>query len=144
MKVFWRDTAIADLRRIRAWIARENPRVAQIVVRDIRAQTLVLKKHPFKGQEVFAGTGIRHLVIGYIRVFYRASDDAVVILRIRDSRRSLLDPDRIGERPADYLLAAIRVDPERIAPAPRLPSSRLGDASRDEGDVSIRLQHCFE
>ena len=104
MKLLWKDTAISDLRRIRAWIARENPRIAQSVVRDIRAQALLLKKFPFKGQEVFAGTGIRHLVVGSIRVFYRASADSVVILRIRDSRRSLLDPDRIGERPSDYLL----------------------------------------
>ncbi|MDP1634170.1 MAG: type II toxin-antitoxin system RelE/ParE family toxin [Gallionellaceae bacterium] len=86
--VFWLKEALADLRGIHAYIARDNPAAAGRVIKNIRESVDILKEHPGIGR---AGRleGTRELVIRqypYI-VAYRSIDPAVHILAVVHTSR---------------------------------------------------------
>jgi toxin ParE1/3/4 len=84
MKILWTDSAIADVRASRRYIARDNARAAKRVAGKIMstAQTL-LAEHPYIGR---AGRvdGTRELVISgtpYV-IAYHVVGGAVEVLRV--------------------------------------------------------------
>ena len=86
--VFWLKEALADLRGIHAYIARDNPAAARRVVKTIRDEVKGLEQHPMIGR---AGRieGTRELVIRqypYI-VAYRSVDSAVHVLAVVHTSR---------------------------------------------------------
>lgn len=86
--VFWLKEALADLRGIHDYIARDNPAAARRVIKKIRDGVDILKEHPGIGR---AGRleGTRELVIGqypYI-VAYRLADSAVHVLAVVHTSR---------------------------------------------------------
>ena len=84
MKILWTDSAIADLRAARRYIAHDNARAATRVVEKIMATTQsLLAKHPYSGR---AGRvdGTREFVIPgtpYI-IAYHVVGAAVEVLRV--------------------------------------------------------------
>jgi len=86
--VFWLKEALADLRGIRAYIARDNPAAARRVVTKIRNGVDVLKDHPEIGRPGRL-EGTRELVIRqypYI-VAYRLAESAVHVLAVVHTSR---------------------------------------------------------
>ena len=101
----WSKRAEADLEEARAWFALAGSRVERAWLRRIRKRLSQLQRFPFSGQLVIPERAVRHVVIGNFRIFYRLDSDVIVILRLRDARRELLEPDEIGERPGIYRVA---------------------------------------
>jgi toxin ParE1/3/4 len=88
MSVVWTRPAARDLELIGDYIARENPRAADRIVRRIRDRTMDLADYPFLGR-----TGriesTRELVVPATPfiVAYRVGDDHVEILAVFHSAR---------------------------------------------------------
>ncbi len=96
--VFWLKEALADLRGIHAYIARDNPAAARRVIKTIRAGADILKEHPGIGRTGRL-EGTRELVIRqypYI-VAYRLVDSAAHVLAVVHTSR--LWPERLPEVP---------------------------------------------
>jgi toxin ParE1/3/4 len=87
-KVSWLNEALADLRGIKDYIARDNPAAARRVVKAIRDGVGILKDHPGVGRPGrLAGT--RELVIRpypFI-VAYRQAESALHILAVVHTSR---------------------------------------------------------
>jgi toxin ParE1/3/4 len=102
MRLVFLSLAIADLENIRAYIARENPKAAQGVAKELKQLIKQLSKLPNLGKpgRVF---GTRELItppIGktaYV-VVYRMQDNRLEVLRVlpgmRDIDRILGDEDQ--------------------------------------------------
>ena len=90
LQIFWSGPALADLRSIRAYVARERPQTAKRLGRRIEERVLALRDHPDLGRTVpeLPETGYRELIEPPYRIVYEVSRDRVVILRVWDSRRS--------------------------------------------------------
>ncbi len=86
--VFWLREALADLRGIHGYIARDNPAAARRVVKTIRDDVKVLEQHPMFGRSGRI-EGTRELVIGrypYV-VAYRVRDASVHVLAVVHTSR---------------------------------------------------------
>jgi addiction module RelE/StbE family toxin len=83
MTIRWLSSALAELDRIYAYIARENPTAAAQVFRRIRKTTRQLARFPQSGR-IGQAEGTRELLVTglpYI-VVYRVRGDDVEILRV--------------------------------------------------------------
>lgn len=83
MRVRWSRPALADLRRIREYIAQDSPTRAASVVSRLRAAALGLEQFPRRGRSG-DHEGTRELVVArmpYI-VVYRIDGNEIVILRV--------------------------------------------------------------
>lgn len=81
--IVWSPLALARLREIRDYVARDKPRAAERLAMRIVAVVETLRNHPHLGR-LGAEPGIRELVIGgtpYI-VLYRVHGQRVVISTI--------------------------------------------------------------
>jgi toxin ParE1/3/4 len=84
MRILWTDSAIADIRAARKYIAREDARAAaRVVGRIVSLTQSVLAEHPHAGR---AGRldGTRELVVSgtpYI-IAYHVADGALEVLRV--------------------------------------------------------------
>ena len=86
--VFWLKEALADLRGIHDYIARDNPAAARRVIKKIRDSVDILKEHPGICRTGRL-EGTRELVISqypYI-VAYRLVDAAVHVLAVVHTSR---------------------------------------------------------
>lgn len=93
-KVAWLGDALADLRGIRDYIARDNPAAAKRVVKTIRDATAILQDHPGVGRPGRID-GTRELIIRpypYI-VAYRQVESLVHVLAVVHTSR--LWPDEL-------------------------------------------------
>ena len=82
MRVVWRTVALADIARIVAHIADENPLAAPRVARELIVAGDSLDLFPMRGRPgVVPGTRELVAVRPYI-IVYRVEDDAVRILRV--------------------------------------------------------------
>jgi toxin ParE1/3/4 len=98
VRIRWQDDAIEDLKKIRRYIAMDNPVAAQMVAAQIRDAVPRLIEHPAMGR---AGRipGTRELVLPdlpYI-VPYRVEEQSVVILRVLHTARRW--PEYLGTDP---------------------------------------------
>ncbi len=83
IEIVWSPVALARLKEIRAYVARDKPEAAARLATRIVAVVEALREHPYLGR-VGAQPDIRELVIGgtpYI-VLYRAHAKRVVISTI--------------------------------------------------------------
>jgi toxin ParE1/3/4 len=88
VRVRWRRTALADLKEIAEYIAKENPAAARLVVSEIRREVTVLDDHPFIGR-VGRVSDTREMVVTkypYI-VAYEVRDRAIEILAVVHTSR---------------------------------------------------------
>ena len=76
-KVIWSEAAIADLREVCAYIARDNPQAAEEVGVGILTHVRILAEFPFIGPPYPRGTAgpLREIVYRPYRIFYDVSDE---------------------------------------------------------------------
>ena len=84
VKVRFAPAAQADLRAIRAFIARDNPHRALSFVGELRQRCASLTEFPerFPIAEGFEESSIRRLVHHSYLIFFRVEGTSVVILRV--------------------------------------------------------------
>jgi addiction module RelE/StbE family toxin len=83
LEIVWSPLALARLREIRAYVARDKPDAAARLATRIVALVEALKEHPYLGR-MGSEPGVRELVVGgtpYL-VFYRVSAKRVTITTI--------------------------------------------------------------
>jgi toxin ParE1/3/4 len=87
----WRPAAVADRKRITAYIAKDNPRAAVALGDMLFAKALQLDQHPLLGR-IGHAPGTRELVVhpNYILI-YRVNGSAVEILRIKHAAQQSPD-----------------------------------------------------
>jgi len=87
------SVAREDLRRLRAWIAADDPVAARRFVAALAEQIGHLESLPLRGAVIpeaeLLGVSLRHLVFGDYRTVYRVEDDRVVVLRVLHGARLL-------------------------------------------------------
>ena len=90
MKVTWKPRALAQLREIHAYIAKDSPRAATAVVERIKAVAALLAAFPLRGRRTDEADVrvIRAQPYPY-RIFYRVEvrKGEVRILRLRHDRQ---------------------------------------------------------
>lgn len=91
MTVHWTATALAHLRDIRDYVARNSPGYAQALVDRITRKTQKLAAIPLLGAEVpeYADESIREVLEHSYRIIYQVSTDRVDILAILHGARRL-------------------------------------------------------
>jgi toxin ParE1/3/4 len=90
--VIWTNTALANLRFIRAYIGQFNPRAARDLANGLMTAGNSLETFPHRGRPV-PKTSLRELVTAYPYVIrYRVIGDVVLILRIRHTSRRPTNP----------------------------------------------------
>ena len=101
MIVGWTPGALADIREIREYIARDSEQSAQRVVQRIFDSTVRLAQFPQSASELTRSRGrvIRNLVDPPYQLLYEVQD-RVLILAVVHSRRNLKQIlERLAERP---------------------------------------------
>jgi addiction module RelE/StbE family toxin len=91
MRTHWTETARADLRSIRSYIARDSERYARETVKRIRAAIALLKRFPERGGMVedWARPDVREILVGNYRIIYRIIAAEVWIITIIHGARLL-------------------------------------------------------
>lgn len=90
-RILWTGPALDDLREIRKWVERGSPEAARRLGSRIRERVDTLAGFPSSGR-VVPEIGIeryREVIIRPYRVIYETRNNALVILRVRHSRRDL-------------------------------------------------------
>ena len=85
MKLVYSEEAIADLVRLRAFIAEKDPAAASRVAAELIARVENLRQFPLLGVEVPQAPKsgvIRDMVFGNYVVRYAAQPESVVVLRL--------------------------------------------------------------
>lgn len=90
-KLTWAPSAKDDLAGIKAYIARNAPRVATAFVRRIRERCRSLMDMPFAAPIVaeYQDENIRETYLGSYRIIYEVQASRVVVLRIIHGARLL-------------------------------------------------------
>ena len=90
-ELIWTEPALSDLNEIAEYIALENPVAARELVQRIFSAVERLGQHPASGKipEELAGSRYREVICGPCRVFYRQSQNEVLILYVMRSEREL-------------------------------------------------------
>ena len=86
--------ALADLDGIYDYIARDNPRAAANVLRELDSSIQLLADQPKLGRK-YPYRRLRLLIHANYLIFYRARPDTIEIVRIIDGRRNV--PDILDE-----------------------------------------------
>lgn len=92
----WTDPARADLRSIRAYIARDSPQYAKRLSVRIRKAVDGLRRFPEAGSLVseWELDDVREIYVGNYRVIYRVRQNIIAILTVIHGARQLPDaPD---------------------------------------------------
>ena len=84
------DPAIADLREIISYIARDNPAAATVIGDNLLDASLSLAQMPYKGTPYRAIVGVRKLTMPPFKIFYRVRESRkqVEVLRFWHSART--------------------------------------------------------
>lgn len=91
MRLVYSEHAVADLRRLRAFIAEHDPHAAERVARDLveRLETLVC--FPRMGVAVRSAPdpeSVRDLVLDHYTIRYSCHNETVIVLRLWHHRES--------------------------------------------------------
>lgn len=83
-RVVWAPQAIEDVEAIRAYVARDSPHYADLVVERLVAAVTHLENHPRSGRAVpeVDDPSIREVIHGNYRVVYRLRSDVVEIVTV--------------------------------------------------------------
>ena len=84
IRIVWAPQAIQDVDAIRAYVARDSARYADLVVERIVAAVGRLEKNPRSGRMVpeLGDESIREVVRGTYRIVYRLRDEVVEIATV--------------------------------------------------------------
>ena len=93
MKLVWSEEATRDLEQIHAYVARDAPRRADLLVEELLEAAERLKTLPKSGRVVpeYAEPAIREVIHGSYRIVYEIVDDAVEILTVLHGAKILSD-----------------------------------------------------
>lgn len=90
--VVWSRIALADLRRLHAFLADNDPRAADAAILTIQTKTRQLQNFPLTGHTHASIPDRRELVVHFANsgysVLYAVDEDAVRILAIRHMREA--------------------------------------------------------
>jgi len=98
MQVVWTDPALDHVEEIAVYIARDDPDAAARWTVELFDAVERLADYPVSGRAVpeLAARGVREMVVGAYRVFYRV-DTAVEVLSVRHGSRQV-GPEGVGDR----------------------------------------------
>jgi addiction module RelE/StbE family toxin len=86
----WSRDALADLDRFAAFLQEQNPRLAEIVAREIIDKAQILSEHPLLGRAIEGREEYRQIVLQILNaayVFqYRYDGERLVMLRVFHGR----------------------------------------------------------
>ena len=90
-RLVWAPQAIEDVEAIRAYVARDSPHYADLVVERIVAAVARLENYPLSGRVVpeVADQSLREVIHASYRIVYRLSPDVVEILTVFHGARLL-------------------------------------------------------
>ncbi len=87
--VTWAPQAIEDVEAIRAYVARDSPSYADLLVERIVAAVTRLENHPLSGRVVpeVGDESLREVIHGGYRIVYRLKADIVEIATVSHGAR---------------------------------------------------------
>ena len=90
-QLIWTESALYDLNDIAEYIALENPSAAKALVRHVFLSVERLEEHPSSGKfpAELEGKRYREVVSGPCRIFYRYTQNQVIVLYVMRSERQL-------------------------------------------------------
>ena len=96
MKIVWSPLAVARVREVAQYIARDKPGAARNWAEGVFQQVGQLSAFPTSGRVVpeLGREDVRELIHGNFRIIYRVEKKAVPVLTVRHGKR-LLDPDEV-------------------------------------------------
>ena len=102
MKVFLTAQAHRDIVAIKSYIAENNPRTAEQVVKRLYDQADSLSRFPLKGVALSAKfdipTDLRILIVSPNLILYKIVEDKIVVTRVIDGRRDYLTTIGLTEK----------------------------------------------
>jgi toxin ParE1/3/4 len=83
-RIVWSPLAIEDVEAIRAYVARDSPRSADLLVERLVAAVERLEANPFSGRVVpeVGDDALREVIHGNYRIVYRIRADLVEIVTV--------------------------------------------------------------
>jgi len=104
-QVFWTQIALADLKQVHDYIARDSPFYAAAFVAKVRKSAASLRKMPRRCRITpeFNHPSVRDMIIGRYRLIFRVEGKRVFILAFihgaRDIDKTWEDEKRLDPRP---------------------------------------------
>jgi toxin ParE1/3/4 len=94
--IIWASPALDDLDEIAAWIARENAKAAEALVRRVLETLERLRDHPSSGRWVpeIQQKTYREVIVPPCRIIYRREANDVLIVQVIRSERQL-NPNKL-------------------------------------------------
>jgi len=91
MNVEWTGNAVAQLKGIHDYIARDSDFFAKRTVDRLTSRSIQIQFHPFSGEMVpeFGDETIREVIEGPYRIIYRVSQSALFVLAVIHGSRLL-------------------------------------------------------
>jgi len=95
-EIVWSSEAETNLLAIHAYIADDNPAVADRIIRDLVEATQRLREFPASGRfvEELREQGVREIIVAPYHIAYDLRGDVVEILKVWHGKR-LLRPEEI-------------------------------------------------
>lgn len=89
MKIKFLISAMEDMRSIKAFIAKDNPKAAVRMIKKIRAAVKHLEEFPHSGRIIpeTANPQLREVIISNYRVMYQISDSTINIFAVYEGHR---------------------------------------------------------
>ena len=83
-RIVWSPLAIEDVEAIRAYVARDSPRSADLLVERLVAAVERLEEHPLSGRVVpeVRDDTLREVIHGNYRIVYRVRTDLIEIVTV--------------------------------------------------------------
>lgn len=83
-RIVWAPQAVEDVEAIRAYVARDSPHYADLVVEQIVAAVALLASSPRSGRVVpeVGGESLREVIHGNYRIVYRLRHDIIEIATV--------------------------------------------------------------
>ena len=83
-RIVWAPQAVEDVEAIRAYVARDSPRYADLVVERIVAAVALLESSPRSGRVVpeVSDESLREVIHGNYRIVYRVRHDIIEIATV--------------------------------------------------------------
>ena len=92
MKIVISDKARSDLLQLYAYLAARSPAAACKAVAAVDTKFANIAEFPFIGRERSAlADGLRSFVSGTQVIFYRISGEEIVVVRVLDGRRDIVE-----------------------------------------------------
>jgi toxin ParE1/3/4 len=91
IRIVWAPQAVEDVEAIRAYVARDSPHYAQLVIDRIVAVVALLEGSPRSGRVVpeVGDESLREVIHGNYRIVYRLSHDLIEIATVFHGARLL-------------------------------------------------------